>query len=210
MAAISRVFLRAYRAISDRERLRTFPRDDEGPPRNCDRRERGRDRLAALRIQMETGRRDARARLVRAASAAARLADVVSPRSDRTSRIRGSFERRFVYWKANRMSRGSSRAIRSRSVRRATFAQLFIAIVSRQPPNMDNQARGGNDRNSANTCRRSRSSNFAKIDVHNGDCLLFREACGLIFVLFGKKDGGNQSRQKSRSAVAIPRRRRRA
>ena len=33
-------------------------------------------------------------------------------------------------------------------------------------------------------------SKFAKIDVHSGDSLLFQEACGLIFVLFEKKDGG--------------------
>ena len=62
------------------------------------------------------------------------------------------------------MSPGSSHAIPSRSIRRATFAQLFIATALRRPPNMDNQARGGNARNWKNICRLFRLSNFAKID----------------------------------------------
>jgi len=62
------------------------------------------------------------------------------------------------------MSPGSSHVIPFRSVRRATFAQLFTATVLRRLPNMDNQARGGNARNWKNIYRLFRSSNFAKID----------------------------------------------
>src|SRR6266571_761345 len=77
MAATAHRNLRPFGAGSDRERLRSFSRDDQGTRRNWDRRQRRRNRLAALRIQMETRRRDARAGLVRAAPAKTRLADVV-------------------------------------------------------------------------------------------------------------------------------------
>src|SRR5436309_15417015 len=77
MAATAHRNLRPFGAVSDRERLWSFSRDDQGTRRNCDRRQRRRNRLAALRIQMETRRRDARAGLVRAAPAKTRLADVV-------------------------------------------------------------------------------------------------------------------------------------
>src|SRR5437879_2211187 len=52
--------------------------------------------------------------------------------------------------------------IRFRKLRRATFAQPFIAIVSRLPRNIAKLARGGNVRNSANTCRASRSKTSAR------------------------------------------------
>src|SRR5207249_7059475 len=53
--------------------------------------------------------------------------------------------------------------IHFRKLRRATFAQPSIAIVSRLPRNIAKLARGGNVRNSANTCRASRSKTSARL-----------------------------------------------
>src|SRR6266550_7993150 len=65
------------RAIPNPEWLWTFPGDDKRAARDPSGRQRGRNRLDFLRIQMETGRRDSRSALVRAASAAIGLANVV-------------------------------------------------------------------------------------------------------------------------------------
>src|SRR5713101_3666999 len=81
------------------------------------------------------------------------------------------------------MSPGSSHAIPFRSVRRATFAQLFIATALRRPPNMDKLARGGNARNWESICRLFLSSNSDRIDNYGGVCLLFRRQCGLLFAV---------------------------
>src|SRR6266550_656502 len=78
MATSARFCLRKTGTVSDRERVRPFSRDDEGSPRNCDRRQHRWDRVAALRIQMETGKCNACAGLVRAAPAAARPRDFLS------------------------------------------------------------------------------------------------------------------------------------
>src|SRR5438105_15914126 len=61
------------------------------------------------------------------------------------------------------MSPGSSHATPFRSIRRATFAQLLIAIVSRQEANIGKLARGGNARNWKSIYRLFRSSNFVKV-----------------------------------------------
>src|SRR5882757_5218440 len=65
------------RAIPNPEWLWTFPGDDNRAARDPSGGQRGRDRLGFLRIQMETRRRESRSALVRAASAATRLANVV-------------------------------------------------------------------------------------------------------------------------------------
>src|SRR5437016_9297006 len=66
-----------HRAVQNPEWLRTFPGDDERASGNSSRRERRWNRLGFLRVQMETGRCESSAALVRAASAAIGLADVV-------------------------------------------------------------------------------------------------------------------------------------
>src|SRR5260370_9493754 len=86
MATPAHVCLRTFRTVPDREWLRAFLRNDEGSPRDCDRRQRRWHRLAAVRIQMETGRSKTRARLVRATPAAARLADVVRRAGNRATK----------------------------------------------------------------------------------------------------------------------------
>src|SRR5207244_12821625 len=80
--------LRTPRAIPNPEWLWTFPVYDKRAARDPSGRQRGRNRLGFLRIQMETARRDSRSALVRAASAAIGLANVVrgprrSPRARR-------------------------------------------------------------------------------------------------------------------------------
>src|SRR6266581_4814224 len=86
MAAPARVCLRTPRTIPDREWLRAFSRNDQGSPRDCDRRQRRWHRLAAVRIEMETGQSETRAWLVRATSAATRLADVVRRAGNRAAK----------------------------------------------------------------------------------------------------------------------------
>src|SRR5260370_24580157 len=86
MATPARVCLRTSRTVPDREWLRAFSRNDEGSPRDCDRRQRRWHRLAAVRIQMETGQSKTGARLVRATSAATRLADVVRRARNRAAK----------------------------------------------------------------------------------------------------------------------------
>src|SRR5205823_7065604 len=66
-----------HRAVPDPQWLRTFPGDDERASGNSSRRQRRWNRLDFLRIQMETGRCKSRAALVRAASTAIGLANVV-------------------------------------------------------------------------------------------------------------------------------------
>src|SRR5207248_5093719 len=75
--------LRPPRAIPNPEWLWTFPGDDKRAARDPSGRQRRRSRLGFLRIQMETRRRESRSALVRAASAAIGLANVV--RSSRRS-----------------------------------------------------------------------------------------------------------------------------
>src|SRR5260370_38363845 len=72
--------------VTDREWLRDFSRNDEGSARDCDRRQRRWHRLAAVRIQMETGESKTGARLARATSAATRLADVVRRAGNRAAK----------------------------------------------------------------------------------------------------------------------------
>ena len=110
----------------------------------------------AVRIQMETGRRDARAGLVCAASTAARLADVVRRlgQSEQNPWFVGLIVRLLAG--IARRDRIACDIIRFRTSRRATFARHFIATGSRLLRNIGKPARGGNVRSFGNICRRSR------------------------------------------------------
>src|SRR5439155_21459270 len=70
-------YLRIPRRVPDREWLWIVSGDDEGPLRDRPRRQQRRNGLVAVRIQMETRRRETGTGLVRAAPAKTRLADVV-------------------------------------------------------------------------------------------------------------------------------------
>src|SRR5262245_1077430 len=66
------------RAVQHRQQLRPVRCDDENPTGNRRRRQRRSDQMGAVRVQMESRRHQAPPALLRAAHAAARLADVVS------------------------------------------------------------------------------------------------------------------------------------